>query len=96
MQSISAETPSAFSLGQNYPNPFNPVTIISFQLPVVSNVVLKVYDVMGKEVAMLVNDRLQAGTYEVKFNGSMLNSGVYFYRLTTEGFSETKRMLMIK
>ena len=102
VQSISAETPSAFSLGQNYPNPFNPVTIISFQLPVVSNVVLKVYDVMGKEVAMLVNERLQAGTYEVKFDARQggssrgLNSGVYFYRLTTEEFSETKRMMLIK
>ncbi|MFA5012704.1 MAG: YCF48-related protein [Ignavibacteria bacterium] len=96
VQNISTEIPSAYSLKQNYPNPFNPRTVISFQLPAVSNVMLKVYDVTGKEVATLVNERLQAGTYETTFNGSILNSGVYFYRLTTDGFSETKRMMMIK
>ena len=57
---------------------------------------LKVYDVMGREVQTLVNKRLQPGTYEATFDGSMLNSGVYFYKLTTDGFSETKKMLMIK
>jgi len=96
IQMISTEIPSAFSLSQNYPNPFNPRTVISFQLPAVSDVMLKVYDVTGKEVATLVNERLQAGTYETTFDGSGLNSGVYFYRLSTLDFTETKRMIMIK
>jgi hypothetical protein len=60
------------------------------------NVKLVVYDVQGREVQTLVNERLNAGTYEVKFDGSMLNSGVYFYKLVTDGFTETKRMVMIK
>ena len=93
---ISSTLPSKYSLGQNYPNPFNPRTVISFSLPVVNNATLKVYDVMGREVQTLVNEKLQAGTYEVTFDGSGLTSGVYFYKLMTEGFSETKRMLLIK
>ena len=96
IQNISTEIPSSYSLGQNYPNPFNPITVISFSLPVVSNATLKVYDLMGREVQTLVNEKLQAGTYEVTFDGSGLTSGVYFYKLMTEGFSETKRMLLIK
>ena len=93
---INAENPTMYSLSQNYPNPFNPRTVISFSLPVVNNATLKVYDVMGREVQTLVNEKLQAGTYEVTFDGSGLTSGVYFYKLMTEGFSETKRMLLIK
>ena len=96
VQNISSEIPASFSLLQNYPNPFNPRTVISFSLSVVSNAILKVYDVMGREVQTLVNERLQAGTYETTFDGSGLNSGVYFYRLKTEGFSETKRMILLK
>jgi photosystem II stability/assembly factor-like uncharacterized protein len=96
IQNISTEIPAKYSLGQNYPNPFNPRTVIRCQLPVVSNVLLKVYDVMGREVQTLVNERLQPGTYETSFDGSMLNSGVYFYKLKTDGFTETKKMLLIK
>ena len=96
IQNISTEIPSSYSLRQNYPNPFNPKTVISFSLPVVSNATLEVYDVMGREVQTLVNERLQPGTYETSFDGSALNSGVYFYKLIADGFSETKRMLMIK
>ncbi len=102
VQNISTEVPSAYSLSQNYPNPFNPVTKIRFDIKKSEfrsqnlEVTLKIFDITGKEVATLVNERLQAGTYETTFDGSNLNSGVYFYKLTTDGFSETKRMLMIK
>jgi hypothetical protein len=100
---ISNTIPSSYSLGQNYPNPFNPSTVIRFNVsgfPVKTSgndkVVLKVYDVMGRELRTLVNERLNAGTYEVKFDGSMLTSGVYFYKMVSEGFTETKRMVLIK
>ena len=101
IQNSNIETPSKYSLSQNYPNPFNPTTKIKFSLPLWRGeggrtVQLFVYDVMGREVQTLVNERLQAGTYEASFDGSMLNSGVYFYKLITEGFSETKRMILIK
>ncbi|MFA7362071.1 MAG: T9SS type A sorting domain-containing protein [Candidatus Kapaibacterium sp.] len=111
VQNISTEIPSAFSLGQNYPNPFNPNTVIRFEVangfPVKTSgndkVVLKVYDVMGREVETLVNERLKPGSYEVTFDGSGLNSGVYFYKMvvrhggsSTDGFSETKRMVLLK
>jgi hypothetical protein len=95
-QQISEIIPSSYSLSQNYPNPFNSMCNVQFSMCNTGNVKLVVYDVMGREVQTLVNERLQAGTYEVSFDGSKLNSGVYFYKLTTEGFSETKRMLMIK
>ena len=96
IQNISTEIPSKYSLGQNYPNPFNPRTAISLCLPVVSFVSLKVYDVMGREVQTLVNEKLQQGAFEVTFDGSNLNSGVYFYKLVTDGYSETKRMLLVR
>ncbi|MFA7361062.1 MAG: T9SS type A sorting domain-containing protein [Candidatus Kapaibacterium sp.] len=100
VQSISTEIPSANSLRQNYPNPFNPVTKIRFSIPndkqTTNNVQLIVYDVMGREVQTLVNERLQPGTYETTFDGSMLNSSVYFYKLSTGDFTETKKMLMLK
>jgi hypothetical protein len=96
IKTISEHVPTQFSLGQNYPNPFNPNTVIRFQLSVVGMVSLKVYDATGREVLTLVNESLKPGTYETSFNGSLLNSGVYFYKLITDGFSETKRMLLIK
>jgi hypothetical protein len=104
IKNINTEIPSAYSLSQNYPNPFNPTTKIKFDVPSLSfpnasignPVILKVYDVMGREVQTLVNERLQPGTYETTFDGSMLNSGVYFYKLITGDFTETKKMLMIK
>ena len=102
IQNISTETPSKYSLSQNYPNPFNPTTKIRFDISLDSRfrgndkVVLKVYDVMGREVQTLVNESLKPGTYETSFDGSMLNSGVYFYKLVTGNFTKTKKMLLIK
>jgi uncharacterized delta-60 repeat protein len=99
---ISNGIPDAFRLEQNYPNPFNPVTVISYKLVVSSFASLKVYDVLGKEVVTLVNEQLKPGTYEVEFDArlvgssSELSSGVYYYQLKTEGFIETKKMLLIK
>ncbi len=90
------ESPALYSLYQNYPNPFNPSTKISFQLPVVSSSSLKIFDITGKEVATIVNERLNAGTYRVDWNASEFPSGVYFYRLSAEGYGETKRMLLVK
>ncbi len=91
-----SNTPATFSLFQNYPNPFNPTTVISYQLPVNSFVTLKVYDVLGREVESLVNERQNAGSYSVTFRGSNLPSGVYFYRLQTGSFSQTKKLLLLK
>jgi hypothetical protein len=96
VQNISSEVPSGYSLGQNYPNPFNSTSNLKFQISKLGNVKIIVYDVMGREVQTLVNESLQPGTYETKFDGSMLNSGVYFYKLVTDGFTETKRLTLLK
>ena len=93
---ISSEVPSSYSLKQNYPNPFNSSSNLKFEIANFGDVKLVVYDILGKTVQTLVNERLQPGTYEVRFDGSMLNSGVYFYRLKSGNYTETKRMLMIK
>ncbi|HUI29146.1 MAG TPA: alpha-amylase family glycosyl hydrolase [Candidatus Acidoferrales bacterium] len=85
-----------YELLQNYPNPFNPSTIISYQLPVAGHVTLKVYDVLGREVKTLVDEAKQPGRYEIRFDGSRLASGVYFYVLKTNTFFQAKKMLMIK
>jgi photosystem II stability/assembly factor-like uncharacterized protein len=96
VQNISTEIPSAYSLSQNYPNPFNPSTVVRFQLSVVGLTTLKVFDMMGREVQTLVNERLQPGTYETKFDGSQLTSGVYFYKIISGDYVETKKMLLLK
>ncbi|HMS65733.1 MAG TPA: T9SS type A sorting domain-containing protein, partial [Ignavibacteria bacterium] len=92
--------PTEFNLSQNYPNPFNPKTKITFDLPVDAKVKLIIYDMLGKEIIRLVNNEFRSvGRYKVDFNGSNLSSGVYFYKLETEGeknFSLTKRMVLIK
>ncbi|MFI5236918.1 MAG: T9SS type A sorting domain-containing protein [Ignavibacteriales bacterium] len=88
--------PSEFQLYQNYPNPFNPSTLISYQIPISSNVTLKIYDALGKEVAILVNENKPAGTYDVEFNASILPSGVYFYQIKADNFLQTKKMLLLK
>jgi hypothetical protein len=88
--------PDKFQLNQNYPNPFNPSTKITYNLPSNSVVRLKVYDVLGKKVADLVNKEQAAGFYEINFDASNLSSGVYFYRLETGSFVKTKKMLLMK
>ncbi|HMQ69477.1 MAG TPA: T9SS type A sorting domain-containing protein [Ignavibacteria bacterium] len=87
---------STFDLGQNYPNPFNPSTVISYSLKKNSNVTLKIYNASGKEIANPVNEYKNAGTYSVVWNASNFSSGVYFYTLNVNGFSETKRMIVVK
>jgi len=89
-------TPSSYSLSQNYPNPFNPVTKINFSLPKSGFVSLKVYDILGKEIASLVSSNMSAGSYSVDFDASRLSSGAYFYKIESNGFSDVKRMLLIK
>jgi hypothetical protein len=103
---ISAEIPTEYSLSQNYPNPFNLATKIRFEIPSregwtrnadgVGLVSLKVFDVAGREIQTLVNEELQPGSYEVTFDGTALNSGVYFYQLVAGSYRETKRMALIK
>ncbi len=88
--------PTEYALMQNYPNPFNPTTVIRYQLPTASWVRLEVFDVLGKQVASLVNSAQTAGDYSVLFNASTLSSGVYFYRLQAGSFVQTKKMLLIK
>lgn len=92
----SASIPDHMCLYQNYPNPFNPTTVISYQLPVNSHVTLKVYDTIGREVATLVDEVKEAGSYEVKFDAAKLSSGVYFARLTSERKSQTIKLMVTK
>jgi hypothetical protein len=89
-------TVSNFALSQNYPNPFNPITKIQFQIPKKDLVVLKVYDILGREVMQLVNEVKQAGRYIIDFDGQSLSSGVYFYKITAGEFTEVKKMVLIK
>jgi photosystem II stability/assembly factor-like uncharacterized protein len=90
------EVPAKFRLYQNYPNPFNPVTTIRFVLSQSGNVSLKVYDVLGREIETLVDDFRNAGNYEIDFNASEFPSGVYFYKLQTENYIDTKKMIFLK
>ena len=89
-------TPETFSLSQNYPNPFNPTTVIKYSLPEVTNVKLKVYDMLGREIKTLVNQEQSAGVYNVEFNASNLSSGVYFYRIEAGNFVASKKLLLLK
>ncbi|MBK8983389.1 MAG: T9SS type A sorting domain-containing protein [Ignavibacteria bacterium] len=96
VQNISTEIPDGYSLDQNFPNPFNPETKINFNIKERSLVKLNVFDALGKELDEIVNEELLPGTYQTNFNGSGYNSGVYFYRLTSDNYTETKKMLLIK
>jgi len=89
-------TPKTYVLGQNYPNPFNPVTTIEYSIPLSSHVTLKVYDMLGKEVAEIVNKVQNTGTYIVNWDASGFSSGIYFYRLSAGSFVETKKMILTK
>ena len=93
---INQNEPVGFELSQNYPNPFNPETSIKFSINKSALTSLKVFDVSGKEVASLLNEKLIEGSYVTKFNGSLYSSGVYYYTLISGEFSQTKKMLMIK
>ena len=88
--------PREYSLGQNYPNPFNPTTIIRYQLPVASDVRLVIYDILGREVATLVNEKIAPGSYEVKWDGVNVPTGMYICRMTAGGFVESRKMLLTK
>jgi hypothetical protein len=88
--------PDRFALEQNYPNPFNPSTSIAYQLPIAGMVRLVVHDLLGREVAVLVNDTRNAGSYSVSFDASGLGSGTYLYTLSAGTFRETKRMVIVK
>jgi hypothetical protein len=93
---VTITIPNVFALNQNYPNPFNPSTVIGYSLPVTGSVCLKVYDIVGREVATLVNETKEAGSYQVTFNASKLASGVYFYKLQSSSYTSVKKLLMIK
>lgn len=88
--------PKSFMLYQNYPNPFNPTTRIEFSIPVENNVEIKVYNILGMEVATLLNEHRPAGIHDVEFNASQLSSGIYFYKIRSGHYSEIKKMIMIK
>lgn len=98
IQQTSTEIPKGFSLGQNYPNPFNPTTKIRFEIPLSGHVTLKLYDILGRETAALINKEMSPGSYIYDLDASSLNlsSGVYFYRLLTNGFSDVKKMILLK
>ncbi len=102
IQLISSDIPTQFSLSQNYPNPFNPVTKIKFDIPPLSStgegpgVRLVIYDILGREIAVLVNDHLKPGKYELVWDGTNYPSGVYYYRLESQYFTLARKMLLIK
>jgi len=93
---LSSTLPESFLLLQNYPNPFNPSTTIKYRIPELSFVTLKVYDVLGTEVAALVDEEKPAGEYAIHFNANGLTSGVYFYQLNAGNYSEAKKMLLLR
>ena len=96
VKSDAKNIPAKFSLNQNYPNPFNPTTTIGYSLPKAAPVSLKIYDILGREVANLVNEEKPAGSYQVNFDASKLASGTYIYRLTAGSFSQIKKMILLK
>lgn len=96
VRKIDNQTPETFAISQNYPNPFNPTTTINFSVPQSSKVVLKVYDLLGKEVATLINEEKEAGNYAVNFEAANLASGLYIYTINAGSFSASKKMMLLK
>jgi len=96
VNNLNTEIPTGFTLKQNYPNPFNPTTNLEFGISELGFVTLKIYNVLGNEVATLVNENLSPGSYQLKWNGEGFSSGVYYYELRSGNFAETKRMLLLK
>ena len=96
LHNISFEVPATFMLEQNYPNPFNPSTNIKFDIPVKSNIKIVVTDIIGRTVGELFNGNVSAGTYETKWDGSNFASGIYFVRMTTDAYSDTKKIVLLK
>ncbi|MBL8008936.1 MAG: T9SS type A sorting domain-containing protein [Ignavibacteria bacterium] len=93
---VNQNQPAEYSLGQNYPNPFNPSTKVSFSIVNSGFVNVSVYDISGRLVSSLVNQNLKSGSYEYEWNAKNQPSGVYFYRITTPGFTDTKKMILVK
>jgi len=93
---LGGQIPDGFLLHQNYPNPFNPETNITFDIPTAGFVTLVVYDITGRVLAELVNSHLKPGSYEVKWNSGKNSSGLYFYKLTADNRSETRKMILLK
>jgi len=96
IKNAKGEVPNGYYLQQNYPNPFNPTTTISFSLPSKSFASLKVFDLIGKEVATIVTEELSAGSYSRQWNASNISSGIYFYRLQAGVYTETKKLILVK
>ncbi|MEO8230913.1 MAG: T9SS type A sorting domain-containing protein, partial [Ignavibacteriota bacterium] len=93
---VDLGAPKKFELSQNYPNPFNPTTTIRFSLPEAGNVKLTLYDILGQEIKTLVSAFKEAGVHTLNFNAGDLNSGIYLYKIEANGFSQTKKMILVK
>ena len=96
VQSFDSPNPDIFYLFQNYPQPFNPATTIKYQIPELSFVTIKVFDLLGNEIETLVKEKRQPGIYEVNFNADGLASGVYIYKLTAGNFTSSKKLILLK
>ena len=96
IENINKEIPAQYYLSQNYPNPFNPTTKIDYAIPKNGFVTLKIFDVLGREIKTLISENKNAGFYSVDFNGADFQSGFYFYKLESNGFSDVKKMILIK
>jgi hypothetical protein len=92
----NTEIPTVYALYQNYPNPFNPVTTIKFDLPKSSLVVIKLFDILGKELETTINQEFPAGSYDIRLNAMNLASGVYFYKIEAGTFTDRKKMIVLK
>lgn len=96
VRQASSQTPKIYDLQQNYPNPFNPSTTISFALPSKSFVTMKIFDIMGRQVATIISEEMSAGNYSRQWNAANISTGVYFYRLHAGSFTETKKLILLK